>query len=403
EAGRVELDAPVQRYLPWFRVVDPHASVQMTVRHLLNQTSGLPTSAGWIPLADFDESPFAAERQARALSTLKLTRPVGSAHEYSNMNYNLLGLIIEAASAKSYEAYIENHIFIPLEMCHSYTKKAAAKQNGLAMGHRFWFSRPIPTADLPLPRGSQASGQLISCAEDMAHYLIFHLNGGRYGNVQIISPAGIAELHRPAAPVSFMGASLGHYGMGWYCEEHNQTKILWHSGIVPDFASYMALFPEQKKGLVLLINADHFMMNPVITEIGSGLASLLAEKQPSPLKFGFLFMSMPALLLIPLLQVVGVIATLRQLRRWRQDPNSRPSRERLWGQHILLPLIPNLAFVAIPLWMLASRMLGFMLLFLQDFTLIALICGGFAGMWAFLRTGLILRFMRKSQTPISIR
>ena len=42
EAGKVELDAPVQRYLPWFRVADPEASAQMTVRHLLNQTSGLP-------------------------------------------------------------------------------------------------------------------------------------------------------------------------------------------------------------------------------------------------------------------------------------------------------------------------------------------------------------------------
>jgi CubicO group peptidase (beta-lactamase class C family) len=91
EAGKVELDSPVQRYLPWFRVADPQASAQMTVRHLLNQTSGLPTSAGAIPLADFDSSPGATERQARALSTLALTRPVGSAFEYSNSNYNLLG------------------------------------------------------------------------------------------------------------------------------------------------------------------------------------------------------------------------------------------------------------------------------------------------------------------------
>lgn len=60
EAGKIELDAPVQRYLPWFRVADPQATAQMTVRHLLNQTSGLPTSAGEIPLADFDSSPSAA-------------------------------------------------------------------------------------------------------------------------------------------------------------------------------------------------------------------------------------------------------------------------------------------------------------------------------------------------------
>ena len=57
EAGKVDLDAPVQRYLPWFRVADPRASAQMTVRQLLNQTSGLPSASGWVPLADFDSSP----------------------------------------------------------------------------------------------------------------------------------------------------------------------------------------------------------------------------------------------------------------------------------------------------------------------------------------------------------
>jgi CubicO group peptidase (beta-lactamase class C family) len=113
EDGKVELDAPVQRYLPWFRVADPRASVQITVRHLLNQTSGLPQLSGLRSLADFDDSPDASERQARALSTLELTRPVGSKFEYSNMNYNLLGLIVEAASGESYEAYVQNHIFAP--------------------------------------------------------------------------------------------------------------------------------------------------------------------------------------------------------------------------------------------------------------------------------------------------
>ena len=142
EAGKVELDAPVQRYLPWFRVADPQASAQMTVRHLLNQTSGLSMLSGLFPLADLDESSGASERQARALSTLKVSRPVGSAFEYSNTNYSLLGLIIEAASGESYEAYIHGHIFAPLEMRHSFTTRAEASQHGLAVGHRYWFALP---------------------------------------------------------------------------------------------------------------------------------------------------------------------------------------------------------------------------------------------------------------------
>jgi CubicO group peptidase (beta-lactamase class C family) len=66
ETGKIDLDAPVQRYLPWFKLADPQAAAQVIVRHLLNQTSGLPLSPGWQSLADFDDRPDATERQARA-------------------------------------------------------------------------------------------------------------------------------------------------------------------------------------------------------------------------------------------------------------------------------------------------------------------------------------------------
>jgi CubicO group peptidase (beta-lactamase class C family) len=168
EAGKVELGAPVQGYLPWFRVADPQVSAQITVRHLLNQTSGLPLLPSEAALADFDDRLDATERQVRALSTLNLTRPVGSKFEYSNTNYNILGLIVEAASSRSYSEYLQEHIFDPLDMSHSFTSKAVAQQNGLAMGHRYWFGRPVPAPNLSIPRGSLPSGQLISSAEDMA-------------------------------------------------------------------------------------------------------------------------------------------------------------------------------------------------------------------------------------------
>src|SRR5215207_6000466 len=204
EAGKIELDAPVQRYLPWFRIADPQASAQTTVRHLLNQTSGLPQLSGLRPLTDFDDSPSASERQARALSTLELTRPVGSKFEYSNMNYNLLGLVIEAASGESYEDYIQNHVFAPLQMSHSYTSQPEAKQNGLAVGHRYWFAIPFAEPNHPIPRGSHPTFLLTSSSEDMAHYLIAHLNEGRHGDTQIFSAAGIDELHHPAVEVNQM-------------------------------------------------------------------------------------------------------------------------------------------------------------------------------------------------------
>lgn len=396
EAGKIDLDAPVQHYLPWFRVADPQASARMTTRHLLNQTSGLPTPAGESALADFDDSPAATERQARALASLNLTRPVGAAFEYSNANYNLLGLIVEAAGGETYADYVHSHILAPLGMRGTYTSPAEAKQNGLAVGHRYWFALPVAAPDMPIPRGSLPGGMLISSAEDMARYLIAHLNGGRYGDARLLSAAGMDEMHRGVAEIKTMGIDVGQYGMGWFAGKLGRTKLVWHSGTLPHFFAYMALLPEQNRGVVLLFNADHHWMNPVLTEVGTGVAALLAGEQPAPVSFVRLIPWMlGGLLLIPLLQIAGVVATLGQLHRWRRHPERRPNGRRAWGLHVLLPLIWNM-LVALSLKPILSKRRGYLRLYMPDYSLIALVCGGFALGWGLLRAGVVLRALRKT-------
>jgi CubicO group peptidase (beta-lactamase class C family) len=395
EAGKIDLDDPVQRYLPWFRVADPQASTQISVRHLLNQTSGLPTLPGEIALADFDDSPDATERQVRALARIKITRPVGSKVAYSNLNYNVLGLIIEAASGVSYSDYIQRRIFEPLRMSHSYASKAAAQQNGLAMGHRHWFSLPFPARNLRVPLGSLPSGQLISSAEDMAHYLIAHLNGGRYGDVKILSPTGIDELHRGVKEYVAMGISSGRYGMGWFEIDVDGTKTYSHAGNVPDFSAFMALVPEQKKAAVLLLNADPYGLPPITEEVGAGVTALLAGQQPPPIRLGVIQWIMRLLPLIPLVQIAGVLATQRRLRQWRRDPASRPLGGRLSAPHLLLPLVPNLTLAAILAYLRSSGLIRFMDLNMPDVAWTVRTSGGFAGAWAVLRTGLIVQALRK--------
>ena len=372
----------------------------MSVRHLLNQTSGLPVLSGARPLADFDDSPDASERQARKLSTLELSRPVGSQFEYSNMNYNLLGLIIEAASGESYEDYIQNHIFAPLQMTHSYTSQPEAKQNGLAVGHRYWFAIPFAEPNLPLPRGSLPTFLIISSSEDMARYLIAHLNEGRYDNAQILSAAGIDELHRPAVEVNAMGLYFDHYGMVWIIEETARTRIVSHPGTLPNFFAYMAILPEQKKGVVLLVNANQLMMDLAQWEFGAGVAKQLAGERSVPNRSGAIIpRALRSLPLIPALQIAGVAATLRRLRRWQQDPSSHPSGGRKWGRYILLPLVPDL-LVSLPLvGLLWTDTLDVMLVYMPDVSWIALVCGSFALVWMVVRTGLVLRTLRKLSWP----
>jgi len=254
---------------------------------------------------------------------------------------------------------------------------------------------------LAIPLGALPSGQLIASAEDVAHYLIAYLNDGRYKDAQVVSPSSIDEMHRPAAEINEMGMALGHYGMGWMIQPSGGLQIVWHSGDVPDFGAVMALVPEQKKGIVLLCNANHAMMKPTYDEVGVSVAQLLAGQTPTPHQFDAVPLAMRGLMLIPILQIIGIVATLRQLRRWRLEPGSRPSPGRMWGRHILLPLIPNLS-IALTLIPMLSKMRGFMKLFAPDFSWIAIICAASQWCGVFCVPGLSSGRCENSRRPNTI-
>ncbi len=395
EAGKIDLDAPVPRYLPWFRVAGPQASARVTVRHLLNQTSGLPGSAGELILADFDARPGATERQARALATVALNHPPGTAFEYSNSNYQLLGLILEATSGETYAGYVHQHICAPLRMDHTAVAQVTPQAPGLAVGHRLWFGFPVAAPHVPFPPGAVPGGGLISTAEDMARYMIALLDGGRYAGGQLLSSAGIAELLRGVADNKVFGMALGQYGMGWFVDTLGQAKLAWHGGTLPNFGAHMALLPEQQRGIVLLFNACHHWYNPVLAEVGTAAAALLAGEQATPVPFvGLIPTLLRGQLLVPALPAAGVVATLRLLAGWRRHPERRLAGAGEAGRTVLLPLIPNL-LVALALVPLLGRRRGYLRLYMPDYTALALACGSFALAWSLVRTGLVLRALRQ--------
>ena len=212
EAGKVDLDAPVQRYIPWFRVADLEASTLITVRHLLNQTSGLTEGAG--RAATLAAGMHLLEPAVRALATTRLARPPGAAFEYSNLNYTTLGLVVEMAAGEPFEVYLKRHIFEPLDMHHTCTDIEDAQGDGLASGYRYWFGFPV-AFHTPGHGGTVPAGGILSTAEDMSRYLAMYQGGGRYHGQVLLAPAGIAEMMQPGPPQkrgAFAGAG---YGMGW--------------------------------------------------------------------------------------------------------------------------------------------------------------------------------------------
>jgi len=351
EAGRVQLDAPVQRYLPWWRVADPDASTQVTVRHLLYQVSGLSKATGNAYATSGDTQDSALENRVRALRDAELTGPVGTTWQYSNANYWTLGMIVQAVSGQPYETYIQQHIFDPLEMHNSYTSQADAEQHGLATAHRYWYGFPV-ASELPFDRGGLSSGGLSSSALDMTRYLSLYLNDGRSGATALVSPAGGAELQRPGVPTGVDGVS---YAMGWDVSRLHGASMLSHDGSGFGSHANVVLVPDSEWGVVVMENGenspDEFFGSRRMTLIASGVTGMLiGQEPPAPTSPSLsLWVAYGVVLGIIALQVGGIARSVRTIRGWRADPMRRPTGALRIGLRVGLPLLVSWSWALIVL------------------------------------------------------
>jgi CubicO group peptidase (beta-lactamase class C family) len=286
EAGRVDLDAPVRRYLPDFRTADADASARITVRHLLNQTSGFSRADGIAPV--LEERRQSLEAAVADLRPVRLNRPVGDSFEYSNVNFVVLGLLVQSVSGQPWAASIREHVFAPLGMSHSFTTPDEARAHGLTVVHRYWFGLPVETEVAYLP-GVAPTGWLYSSAEDMARYLSVYLRGGTLGGARVLSADGIRQMLAPAtAPATrpLMGhAFTFRYGAGWFVGPFGvAADARWHLGNLPPFTAWMVLLPETDQAVVVLINAGSQLevagANAVLSRIPIGVVDLLRDVPP---------------------------------------------------------------------------------------------------------------------------
>jgi CubicO group peptidase (beta-lactamase class C family) len=309
EKGQINLDANVSQYIPWFSLADA-SSQQITVRQLLNHTSGLSVQTSEKFAGSSDVSDGALEKRVRDLRTEHLDRPVGSEFEYSGTNYAVLGLLVQMISRQPYEKYIEENIFTPLQMEHTFTSQTEARKHGLAMGYLYWFFFPRAT-ELPFNRGSLPQGYIISTAADMSHYLIAQLNGGRYAGNQILSPAGISEMHRPAIATWRRDTS---YGMGWEIGPIAGIPAIWHEGSIFNYHANMVLIPDNALGFILLENIYSGPDEGRLNQIAEGIALLLTGKDPPPIASSRrLELGYGVLLLIFFVQLSIVVLVVQRL------------------------------------------------------------------------------------------
>lgn len=335
EAGQLDLDTPVQKYLPWFQVADQTSSTTITVRHLLNQTSGLRAGAQVTTNIPSDAS---IETAVRLLKGVQPVQPPGKSFHYFNPNYSALGALIEVASGQSYPDYIHEHILLPLEMRNTFTSTEQARQAGLAQGYGQAFGFPIPRQqphlayDLP-------SGFIISTAEDMAHYLIAQLNAGQYSGTQVVSSDAIQIMHQPLNEIN------SSYAMGWKTGNINNLQTIEHSGSLETFYARVILLPDQKVGLVVLVNQNGLMNMMIFEKLIDNIVRLLQGIEPQrELSISMIYAGIN---LIIILDLVWKSISLIKAPRWSTWA-ARKSRSRQKYNILINLAFPFLVLIVLP-------------------------------------------------------
>jgi CubicO group peptidase (beta-lactamase class C family) len=338
EEGKVDLEASVQRYLPWFRLKDKAASAEITVRDLLHQTSGISEYEGRATMAS-DNLPL--EDHLRRMKDVPLARSVGAIYQYSNLNYDILGGIIQSASRQPYGDYVKDHIFTPLNMGRSTAYIEEAEKNGLAAGYQSIFGRMVATPRME-HTASVPDGNLISSAEDMSNYLIAQMNGGKFEGHSLLSVAGIDLMHKPAALIK----EGEYYGMGWIISDNK----VWHNGTTESSASYLIM--EGEYGIILLFNSIDYLSS--YDDISLGIKQLLQGQEVSVNNLPDSQKTHLIINGILLFIVVLYLLSLRGLIKWKHAKSltKRGLTIRLMNLILMNAIIPLTILLGVPKFLL---------------------------------------------------
>ena len=253
-AGTMRLDDPVRRYLPEGLTVPRRDDRDISLLHLATHTSSLPVQPpmlGLYALTSKDPAnPYAAyhlNRLKKDLPALKLTRPIGSQFEYSNLGVGLLGhAVAHAAKAERYEDLLVRRLAEPLGLTDTRIRLSAEQKKRFALGHS---SRGEPTSEWTFAC-LEACGGLRSTAHDLLIFIDAQL-----GRRKTPLADAFRLAHEPWRETGRRGEFVG---LCWMQSRSGpgKRKILWHNGGTGGHRSFLAFIPERGVGDVILSNSS---------------------------------------------------------------------------------------------------------------------------------------------------
>jgi CubicO group peptidase (beta-lactamase class C family) len=250
--GRVELNAPVRRYVPELVLSDQQATARVTVLNLLNHTAGLD----WDLIVDTGDGDDALASYVAKMAELKLIAPPGARASYSQAGYSLLGRVIENVASMPYEKAIASLVFDPLALSHSFFAPGDVMTRRFALGHNAGKDGTVSMARLwKGPRCRNPGAGVVSSVADQLRWARFHLGDGRAESGGRILPMTV--LHQMMEPtVTLRASALGDaIGLCWFLRDVDGVRTVGHGGSGSGQFAELVMVPERHFAIVSLANA----------------------------------------------------------------------------------------------------------------------------------------------------
>ena len=247
EQGKLNLDADVNQYLDF--TIAPRDGKPITMRDLMTHTPGFEETLKNLFSHD-DQLPMSNEAWLKEWVPERVFAP-GEVSAYSNYGAALAGYIVQRVSGQPFDEYIEQHIYQPLGMQHA-TFRQPLPANLRGDMAKSYASASTPPKSFEMVVSDPAGGMSVS-GEDMARFMIAHLQNGTYNNVQILRPETAEAMHDFT---HYSVPGLMPMALGFYHMDRNGQTIIGHGGDTELFHSGMMLFLQQNVGIFVSIDGD---------------------------------------------------------------------------------------------------------------------------------------------------
>jgi len=257
EEGKLDWDKPIKNYVPQIQFYNNELNANVTIRDMLSHRTGISRhDAIWY------KSDFTRQELFDRIKYLEPSIPLRQGSLYNNLMYAAAGQIVEILSGKTWEAYVSEKIFTPLNMSHSmFVVREMQKQPDFM---RPYYEKRDTSILLPLPfytqqQGIGPAGSIISNINDLSFWVIAQMHGGKLNNKQVIPSSIVRETMVPAmatasVPDKYFENLNSIYGMGRSTSSYKGHYLTQHGGAIGGIYSNISFMPADSIGVIVFTN-----------------------------------------------------------------------------------------------------------------------------------------------------